>query len=295
MSRILLTGINGQVGWELQRSLQPLGEVIALDRSRLDLSNPDDIRKVVRNIRPTIICNPAAYTGVDKAETEVDLAMTINATAPAILAEEAHRLGSLLVHYSTDYVFDGTKDSPYREVDPTSPLGSYGRSKLAGERAIQASHCRHLIFRICWVYGLRGHNFLRTILRLADERDELRIVSDQIGMPSWSRMISQATSLALARYSGQQGLYHLASPDSTSWHGFASEILIQAKSLGLIEKSPRVHPIASADYPTQARRPLNSRLNSALFARDFELELPGWHSQLVLCINAAGLSHTQMS
>lgn len=287
MTRILLTGINGQVGWELQRSLQPLGEVIALDRTGLDLSNPDRIREVVRSIKPSVICNPAAYTAVDKAETETDLAMTVNAMAPGILAEEARRHDALLIHYSTDYVFDGEKDSPYKEDDPTSPLGNYGRSKLAGEQAIQAIGCRHLIFRACWVYGLRGHNFLRTILRLAGERDQLRIVNDQFGMPTWSRMISDASAQALARYTGQQGIYHLAAADSTSWHGFASEILSSAYKLGMIAKLPAVHPIASTDYPTPARRPPNSRLDSTRLAADFHLQLPDWHTQLLLCINAA--------
>lgn len=287
MTRILLTGINGQVGWELQRSLQPLGEVIALDRTGLDLSNPDRIREVVRSIKPSVICNPAAYTAVDKAETETDLAMTVNAMAPGILAEEARRHDALLIHYSTDYVFDGEKDSPYKEDDPTSPLGNYGRSKLAGEQAIQAIGCRYLIFRACWVYGLGGHNFLRTILRLAGERDQLRIVNDQIGMPTWSRLIADASALALARYTGQQGIYHLAAPDSTSWYGFASEILSSAYKLGMIAKLPDVHPIASADYPTQARRPPNSRLDSTRLAADFHLQLPDWRTQLLLCINAA--------
>lgn len=287
MNRILLTGINGQVGWELQRSLQPLGEIIALDRTNLDLTHPDRIREVIRTIKPSIICNPAAYTAVDKAEQEVDLAMAINATAPGVLAEEARKLDALFVHYSTDYVFDGKKDEPYQEDDPTGPLGSYGRSKLCGELAIQASGCRHLIFRACWVYGLHGHNFMRTILRLASERDELRVVADQTGMPTWSRMIAETTALALARHADQQGIYHIAAPDSTSWHGFATEIISKAASLGLIGKAPRIAPIPSADYPTLACRPSNSRLNSSRLANDFGLRLPEWQSQLFLCINAA--------
>lgn len=288
MTRILLTGINGQVGWELQRSLQPLGEVIALDRTGLDLSNPDRIRDVVRSIKPSIICNPAAYTAVDKAETELDLAMAINAMAPGILAEEARRHDALLIHYSTDYVFDGQKDGLYREDDTASPLGNYGRSKLAGEQAIQAIGCRHLIFRACWVYGLRGHNFLRTILRLASERDQLRIVNDQIGMPTWSRMIADASAQALARHAGQQGIYHLAAPDSASWCDFASAIISSACKLGMIAKPPVVHPITSADYPTPARRPMNSMLDSSRLMKDFHLQLPDWHTQLFLCIDAAG-------
>lgn len=287
MNRILLTGINGQVGWELQRSLQPLGEVIALDRIGMNLADPDRIREVVRSIRPAIICNPAAYTTVDKAEEETALAMAINATAPGILAEEARRLDALLVHYSTDYVFDGKNNVPYREDDPTGPLGSYGRSKLAGEQAIQASGCRHLIFRTCWVYGLRGHNFLRTILRLAAERDELHIVADQTGAPTWSRMIAETTALALARHADQHGIYHMAAPDSTSWHGFATEIVAKAAALGLIGKAPHIRSISSAEYPTLACRPANSRLDSSRLAGDFDLRLPEWQSQFFLCIDAA--------
>lgn len=287
MNRILLTGINGQVGWELQRCLQPLGEVIALDRTGLDLTNPDQIREAVRTIRPAIICNPAAYTAVDKAEKETGLAMAINALAPGVLAEEARKLDALLVHYSTDYVFDGKKNEPYREGDPTGPLGSYGRSKLAGEQAIQASGCRHLIFRTCWVYGLRGHNFVRTILRLATERDDLRIVADQTGMPTWSRMIAETTALALVRHADQHGIYHMAAPDSTSWHGFATEIVSKATRLGLIGKAPRIQSISSAEYPAPACRPANSRLDSSRLAEDFDLRLPEWQSQFFLCINAA--------
>lgn len=287
MKRILLTGINGQVGWELQRSLQPLGQVIALDRTHLDLANPDRIRDVIRASRPSIICNPAAYTAVDKAEQEPDLAMAINAAAPGVIAEEARRLDALFVHFSTDYVFDGKKNEPYLEGDPTGPLGSYGYSKLAGEQAIQASGCRHLVFRACWVYGLRGHNFMRTILRLASERDELRIVADQIGMPTWSRMIAETTANALARHTNQQGIYHMASPDSTSWHDFAAEIISGAAKHGLIDKYPRMQPISSAEYPAPVCRPSNSRLNSSRLAQDFDLRLPEWQAQLFLCINAA--------
>lgn len=287
MTRILLTGINGQVGGELQRSLQPLGQVIALDRSGLDLGDPDQIRRVVRDAKPAMIVNPAAYTAVDKAESEPELAMAINGIAPGILAEEARRLDALLVHFSTDYVFDGGKEGPYRESDPAGPLGSYGCSKLAGENAIRASACRHLIFRTCWVYGMHGHNFLRTILRLAAERDELRIVGDQHGSPTWARMIAETTALALARHAGQQGIYHLAAGGDTSWHGFASEIVATAGKLGLIDKTPAVRCITSAEFPTPACRPGNSRLDCTRLNEDFNLQLPDWLSQLFLCLNAA--------
>lgn len=287
MTRILLTGINGQVGHELLRSLQPLGEVIALDRVGLDLGDPDRIRTVVRETRPAIIVNPAAYTAVDKAESEPDLAMAINGSAPGILAEEAQRLDALLVHYSTDYVFDGAKPAPYVEDDPTGPLGIYGSSKLAGEAAIRASACRHLIFRTSWVYGRHGRNFLNTMLRLAGERDELRVVADQHGAPTWSRMIAEATALALARHAGQQGIYHLAADGATTWHGFATAILTTAHARGLIEKSPPVRRIASADFPTPARRPANSRLDCTRLAEDFNLQLPDWAAQLRLCLDTA--------
>jgi len=288
MSRILLTGIDGQVGWELQRSLQPLGEIIALNRSGLNLSDPDQIRKVIRSEKTSIIVNPAAYTAVDKAETEIDQAFSINAIAPGILAEEARRLDALLVHYSTDYVFDGHQKTPYKEEDTPAPLGVYGRSKLEGERAIQAVGGRHLIFRTCWVYSLRGHNFLRTILRIASERDELKVVSDQVGAPTWSRLIAETSALALARYSGQNGIYHLTAGNSTSWYEFAREIVKTASILGLLAKPPPlVTPISTKEYPTNAIRPLNSRLDCTRLTEAFNLHVPDWLSQFYLCINAA--------
>lgn len=285
MMRILLTGINGQVGHELQRSLQPLGEVIALDRAACDLANHDQLRSILQARKPAIIVNPAAYTAVDKAEEEPGLALAINGIAPGILAEEAKRLGALLVHYSTDYVFAGDKPAPYVEADPTGPLGSYGRSKLAGEVAICASHCRHLIFRTSWVYGLHGHNFLRTVLRLAEERDELRIVADQFGAPTWSRMIAETTAIALAQYAGQQGIYHLAAEDWTSWHGFAETIVQSAMKHGLIKKIPLIHRISTADFSSAALRPANSRLSCKHLLADFNLTLPDWRSQLQLCLS----------
>lgn len=284
MTRILLTGINGQVGWELQRTLQPLGDVIALDRSQLDLANPDALRAVVRDIKPKLIVNPAAYTAVDKAETEADLAMAINGTAPGILAEEARTLDALLVHYSTDYVFAGDGDFPYTEASPVAPRNSYGRSKLAGEQAIQSTACRHLIFRTSWVYGLRGANFLRTMLRLGAERDALKIVGDQIGAPTWSRMIAEATSCAIARQQGQQGLYHLTAGGAASWYDFACAIFDLAHQRGMLARKPEVSRINSVDYPTPAERPKNSRLTCNKLREDFGLSIPTWDEQLNLCL-----------
>lgn len=286
MRRILLTGIGGQVGWELARSLQPLGEVVALDRAGFDLAAPDRMRGVLRELRPAWIVNPAAHTAVDKAESEVALATAINATAPGILAEEAKRLDALLVHYSTDYVFDGGKPTPYVEADPTCPINTYGQTKLAGEEAIRASGCRHLILRTSWVYGMRGANFLRTMLRLAQERDELRVVADQIGAPTWSRMIAETTALMLARHRDQAGIYHFVAGGEISWHGFAEAIVARGHALGLIAKTPVVHRITSAEFPTPARRPANSRLDCGRLREDFGLSQPDWRTQLELCLAA---------
>lgn len=278
MKRILVAGRNGQVGWELERALAPLGEVVALDRAALDLARPDRILEAVREIRPDIIVNAAAYTAVDKAESEPDLAMAINGTAPGLLAEEAKRSGALLVHYSTDYVFDGTKQDAYTEEDEPNPINAYGRTKLAGERAVQAIGGRHLILRTSWVYGLRGHNFLRTMLRLSAERDALRIVADQFGAPTWSRMIAGATALALARPEPPTGLYHLAAGGRTSWHGFAQAILDAQGWKG------KVDAIATADYPLPAKRPANSVLDGARLADAAGLRLPEWSASLALCL-----------
>ena len=223
--RILLTGKNGQVGWELQRTLAPLGEVVVLDRRQLDLSDPDQIRERVREISPDLIVNAAAYTAVDRAEAEPEPAMAVNGTAPGLLAEEAKRIGAAIIHYSTDYVFDGAKTTPYTEEDAPNPLNVYGRTKLAGEQAVQAAGVPHLILRTSWVYGMRGKNFLLTILRLAREREELKIVDDQIGAPTWSRTIAEATAQILTSgawpVSGASGIYHLTASGSTSWYGFA--------------------------------------------------------------------------
>ena len=285
--KILLTGCAGQLGRELKRSLASLGEVVACDRRQIDLADPDAVRDAVRAIAPDAIVNAAAYTAVDKAENEADLAHTINAAAPTLLADEAARRGALLIHYSTDYVFDGRKALPYVESDPVNPLGAYGRSKLAGEAGIQLSGADHLIFRACWAYAARGANFLRTILRLAAEREELRVVADQVGAPTWARLIAEATAHALKqamqeRRDGQfeSGVFHLAAAGETSWHGFASAIV--AGRSGLRVKA--VTPITTAEYPLPAVRPANSRLNTDRFQHRFGLVLPDWRDGLQLCL-----------
>ena len=291
--KILLTGKNGQVGWELQRTLATLGEVVAVDRQGMDLANPDSIRSAIRATRPDLIVNAAAYTAVDKAESEPDLAMAINGIAPGIMAEEAKRLGATMIHYSTDYVFDGTKASLYAEEDAPNPLNIYGKTKLAGEQAIQAAGIPHLIFRTSWVYGLRGKNFLLTILRLAQERDELKIVDDQVGAPTWSRLIAEATAQTLAqirmpiahhplRIAEVSGLYHLTSAGRTSWHGFARAILDHS-TLARIKPLARLTPIPGADYPLPAPRPSNSGLNNKKMQQVFGLALPEWDAALALC------------
>lgn len=284
---ILLTGKNGQVGWELQRSLLPLGRVAACGRDELDLTDADAVRRMLDEVRPDAIVNAAAYTAVDKAESEPGLAHAINAAAPALLADEAARRGVLLVHYSTDYVYDGRKASPYVEDDAVNPLGAYGRSKLAGEAGIELSGADHLIFRTCWVYAARGSNFLRTILRLAAEREELRVVADQVGAPTWARLIAEATAHALKQAlqerrdgSFDSGVYHLAAGGETSWHGFASAIVAGRGGL----RAKAVAPIATAEYPLPAARPANSRLNTANFQQRFSLALPDWRDGLRLCL-----------
>ncbi len=289
--KILLTGAQGQVGWELRRTLACLGEVVALDSDGMNLADPDAIRRVVREVAPRIIVNPAAHTAVDKAESEVELAHAVNALGPGVLAEEAEQLGATLVHYSTDYVFDGTGDAPWWEDDGKGPLNVYGASKLAGEQAIQAACQRHLIFRTSWVYGARGANFLLTMRRLMRERPELKIVADQIGAPTWSRMLAEATALILAQQLAPTrgadrpepwGIYHMTNAGATSWHGFAAAI----QALDGEESRARLLPIPSSDYPTPARRPLNSRLNNDKLARVFGVRLPDWREALSLCMQS---------
>ncbi|RDJ98760.1 dTDP-4-dehydrorhamnose reductase [Paraburkholderia lacunae] len=290
---ILVTGVNGQVGFELARTLQGLGQVVAVDRSRLDLSNLDQVRAVVREVRPALIVNPAAYTAVDKAEDEFDLAMRINGEAPGVLAEEAQKLGAALIHYSTDYVFDGEKDGAYVEDDPTDPQNAYGRTKLAGEQAIAATGVNHLVLRTSWVYGTRGKNFLLTMLRLGADRPELKVVADQFGAPTWSNTIATLTAHLVAQafaaddsaawWNERSGIYHLCAGDSTSWHGFASAIF----ELANLPNRPKTLPIPASDYPTPAKRPSNSRMSNERLAQVFGLAAPHWRDALQLCLTDA--------
>lgn len=277
--RILLTGSNGQVGWELRRSMASLGDLAAMDRHSFDLTNPEQVRTVIRTVRPHVIVNAAAYTAVDRAEAEPDLAMQINATAPAIMAEEAKSVGAMLVHYSTDYVFDGTKCQPYVEEDPSSPLNVYGQSKLAGEKAIQTVGGRFLIFRTSWVYGARGNNFLLTILRRARSHHELRIVDDQFGAPTWSRTIAETTTAVLRQAmtgdpSPQSGLFHLTADGVTTWYGFAQ------RALDRLNLTTAVTPIMTAEYPVRAQRPPYSVLSTGKLRSRFQLTLPAWEASL---------------
>lgn len=286
---ILLTGVNGQVGWELRRTLATLGKVSAPTRSQLDLTDPGAIRSLIRSLRPNLIVNPAAHTAVEKAESEPELARAVNAIAPAIMAEEVAKLGAAMIHYSTDYVFDGNKSGAYTEDDTTHPLGVYGQTKLAGENAIRAAAIPHLILRTSWVYGLRGGNFLLTMQRLFKEREQLRIVADQYGAPTWSRMIAEATAQILAQQPFGQGkealhgTYHLSSRGRASWYQFAQAILDQTIQPGA--KRPELIPIPSTDYPTPARRPANSVLAGDKLLRSFGLLLPDWDAALGLCLD----------
>ena len=270
--KILLVGRNGQVGRELARSLAPLGEVQALGREQLELTDPNAIRKTVRAAAPEVIVSAAAYTAVDRAESEPDLAFSVNANAPGVLAAEAARLGALLVHYSTDYVFDGAKSGPYTEADVPHPLNVYGASKLAGEQAIAASGCRFLILRTSWVYGPHGSNFMLTILRAARERPQLRVVDDQVGAPTSSLAIARATAQVLR--AGGEGLYHMSAGGKTSWCGFARAILARARL-----ETPVV-PIRSDEYPAAARRPRNSLLDNSRLGATFGVTLAPWEEGL---------------
>lgn len=301
MSRILVTGKDGQVGFELARTLARRGRVTATDRDEMDLADPDSIRRVVRKANPDLIVNAAAYTAVDQAESEPERALAINGVAPGILAEEAKRLGAALIHYSTDYVFDGSKDAPYTEDDAPRPVSAYGRSKLAGEQAIQAVDVPHLILRASWIYGTRGKNFLLTILRLAKEREELRIVDDQIGAPTWSRVIAMASASILASLgygqpafrdacAEQRGIYHLTAAGQTSWHGFAAAILDYAASAKpaspfALARVPVLEAITTAQFPTPAQRPRNSVLSNAKVQRAFGLIVPDWKASLADCMS----------
>jgi dTDP-4-dehydrorhamnose reductase len=286
MKEILILGKQGQVAWELQVALSTLGNLTVLGSQELDLANPDRISTKVRELQPDIIVNAAAYTAVDKAEQEPELCHSINAIAPGILAELARESQSLLIHYSTEYVFDGQQTTPYLETDRPNPLGVYGASKLAGERAIIQADCPHLIFRTTWVYGNRGKNFMLTILRLAAERSELKIVADQVGAPTWSRAIATATAQIIAQShrdrSGIRGLYNLSSGGKTSWHGFASEIVNKYRSQ-YPDRSLAVEnilPIPASQYPTPAQRPANSVLDNSKILADFGVQLPDWQISL---------------
>lgn len=289
MTRILLLGRDGQVGWELQRSLAPLGAVIAPSLDELQFEQLDTLRSVIRKHAPHLIVNAAAYTAVDKAESEPDLAATVNSHAVKVLAEEAKKLGALLVHYSTDYVFDGRKPGSYTEDDAPNPISAYGRTKLEGDRAIQASGCKHLIFRTSWVYAARGGNFAKTILRLAAERDELKIVADQIGAPTSAELIADVTALCVGyithcpeRFVDTDGIYNLVASGETSWHNYAQFVVENAARLGLLLKlsSGSIRPITTREYPLPATRPLNSRLATDKLNRVFGIEVPHWHIHL---------------
>ena len=283
--KILLLGANGQVGWELRRALAPLGEVVACDRAKADLAQLDRLRAVVRETKADIIVNAAAYTAVDKAESEPDLATLINATAVGLLAEEAARAQALLVHYSTDYIFDGTKTEPYVETDTAKPLSRYGLSKYQGEDAIRATGARHLIFRTSWVYAPRGKNFPSTMLNLARSRPQLTVVADQVGAPTSAELIADVTALALGRLAGREhllGTYHLTAAGSTSWHAYAQLLLRLAAARGYALKATadQVLPIATAAYPTPAKRIANSRLATDKLRAAFGLTLPAWDASL---------------
>ena len=284
--KILLLGKNGQVGWELQRSLAPLGALTALDRQGDkglcgDLSDLDGLAATVRTLQPQVIVNAAAYTAVDKAESEPELARRINAAAPAALAREAHACGALLVHYSTDYVFDGSGTQAWREGDATGPLGVYGQTKLEGEQAIAASGCAHLILRTSWVYAARGGNFARTMLRLAQERERLTVIDDQWGAPTGAELIADVTAHAIAQtrqQPGKAGIYHLAPAGETTWHAYAKYVIAQASQAqpAIKIKATEIAPIPTSTYPTSARRPHNSRLNTHKLQTAFGLHLPPW-------------------
>lgn len=284
--RILISGQQGQVSQALQQRLQNMGELIVLGRDQLDLSQPESIRPVVRDIKPDLIINAAAHTAVDQAESEPDLAFAINATSPGVFAEEAAALGIPLIHYSTDYVFDGSKAGAWVESDAPNPLGVYGSSKLAGERAIAAAGGQNLILRTSWVYSLTGRNFLLTMQRLLQEREKLSIVADQIGAPTWAGTIAASTGALIERWRdgapGAWGVYHLTASGETSWFGFAEAIGQQLINSG--KPCAVLEPIASSAYPTPAARPLNSRLDCSLLQREWGVSQPDWHDALLECL-----------
>lgn len=297
--KILLLGANGQVGRELRRSLAPLGGAVCATRNGQlseagacevgDFDQPGSLAALVERVAPNIVVNAAAYTAVDRAESDRDAALRANAEAPGVLARACAQRDALLVHYSTDYVFDGSGTRPYRVDDPTAPLGVYGESKLAGEQAIRESGCRHMIFRTAWVYAAHGKNFMLTMLRLAKERDELRVVADQVGTPTPAALIADVTATVLTRPFRASGTWHLTATGETSWHGFAATIVDEAFMRGLIERKPVVTPIATADYPTPARRPAYSCLDTSKLAHDFAIDLPEWRQALSPVMDSVGV------
>ena len=285
--KILLFGKGGQVGWELQRSFAPLGELVALEADSQemcgDFTNLEGIAQTIRAVAPDIIVNAAAHTAVDKAESEPELSRTINALAPGVLAREAKRNGAWLVHYSTDYVFDGSGDTPWLETDPTGPLSVYGKAKLEGEEAIRATGCQHLIFRTSWVYAARGGNFAKTMLKLAQERDSLKVINDQIGAPTGADLLADVTAHAIRtalQRPDVSGLYNLVASGQTSWHGYASFIIDFARQAGVEIKvvSEAIQPVPTSAFPTAAKRPMNSRLDTSKLQNTFDLNLPHWQS-----------------
>lgn len=296
--KILLLGATGQVGTECLRSLAPLGELVVATRSGslpdgtacevADFDVPDSLATLVGKVGPDVVVNAAAYTAVDLAESEREAAWRVNAEAPGVLARACASRDALLVHYSTDYVFDGTGSRPYREDDPTAPLGVYGESKLAGENEIRAAGARHLILRTAWVYAAHGKNFLRTMLRLGSERDTLRVVADQVGSPTSAGLIADTTARLLTMTHISQGVRHLTSSGETSWHGFATAIFTNARELGLLERMPDVAPISTSQYPTLARRPSYSVLDNTLIAKELGTTLPPWQVELQRVLAVAG-------
>lgn len=300
--KILLLGKNGQVGWELQRALAPLGEVIACGRAEADLEDLEALQRLVREVVPQAVVNAAAYTAVDKAESEPERTRRINTDAVAILAEETQRLNGWLIHYSTDYVFDGSKDGAYTETDPTAPQSVYGCTKRDGEDAIRAAGCRHLILRTSWVYAARGSNFAKTMLRLAKEREEIKVVYDQIGAPTSAELIADVTALCLDRLTHDlafaqrvSGTYHLTLGGETSWHGYAKFLIAEAQGHGAALRTvpERVYPIPTSDYPLPAKRPANSRLDTQKLRDTFEIALPPWQTHVKRLV--AQLVHQEKS
>lgn len=291
--RILITGANGQVGWELQRTLASLGAITAIDLPDLDLTDAAEVRSYIAKLRPDVLVNPAAHTAVDKAETQPELAMAVNGVAPGVMAEEMAKLGGLMVHYSTDYVFDGTKQGAWVETDQPNPVSVYGRTKLAGEQAVQAAGGAHVILRTSWVYGRRGGNFMLTMIRLAKERDELRIVADQHGAPTWCRTLADGTAqivgrlwsapAARAKARDLSGVYHFTNGGATTWHGFATAIVATAPELA-DRRHVKVTPIATSDYPLPAQRPKNSVLDNSRLAAIFGIRPAPWDAALRTCI-----------